>query len=190
MKKLIILFVKGIAFGLGLGLCLAGALGLLYRALHGAEVNAHITRAMIYFFIVGTVMGTLGGWCLGLQMILVNLLSALFMKILELVPLPVSEVGADWGKKIEIFFEEVLKPMPGIFRKFVEFFLVVRVEDYARVNRAIARAKQKEPLQKFSPQWASLVVLHYFLEPLWIIFYIVYAILFLITCVIWSFPFF
>jgi hypothetical protein len=188
LKRFVLSFIQGIGLGLGIGLCLAGAVAILYRSIHG--VSPHSGSVMVYFFVVGGLTGFLGGWALALQMVIGNLLSSLMLKILELVPLPASEVGEEWGKKIEFFFHEILKPVPGLLQKFAEFFLVARFADYSRLNRAINRAKQKTPLQRYSPQWMSLVVLHYFLEPLWVIFYIVCAILFLIACVIWSFPFF
>ena len=190
MKKVLGLLFQGVGLGFGIGLCLAGAVGLVFRAIYGGAPDFHMTRPLIYFFVVGVLMGLLGGWCLAVQMILGNLLTSLFLKIFELVPMPAQVVGDEWGKKMETFFQEVLKPFPGFFRKFVEFFFLSRFDDYDRINRSLDKARQKHPAQKFSPQWMAMVVLGYFLEPLWIIFYIIYAILFLASLVFWSFPFF
>jgi hypothetical protein len=190
MKNLVFLFLKGILLGSGVGLCLAGAVGLLYHSTHGPKPQALFGGPSLYFLVVGGVLGNLGGWCLALQMILLNLLTSLFMKISELVPAPASVVGEEWAKKMEGFFHQILEPMPVLFRKFVEFFLVTRFEDYGRINRALDKAKKNEPSGKFTSQWMSMVLLHYFLEPLWLFFYAVYVILFLISCILWSFPFF
>ena len=190
MGRLIILFLKGLAFGLGVGLCLAGAVGVLYRAVHSGEPNLHPGHVMLYLSIVGTVMGTLGGWCLALHMVLSDLLTSLFLRVCELVPMPASVVGKEWAEKMETFFREILKPMPGFLRKLAEWFFILRFEDYGRINRALDKAKQTHPGDKFSPQWMGMVVLHYLLEPLWIFFYVVYGILFFISCVFMSFAFF
>ena len=189
MNRIAVLFLKGLALGLGIGLCLAGAVGLLYRAVHSGDPNLHSGHTMLYLFIVGTVMGTLGGWCLALHMVLVDLLTSLFLKVCELVPMPAAVVGKDWAERMETFFREILAPMPGILRKLAEWFFILRFEDYNRINRALDKAKKTEPQGKFSPQWMGLVVLHYLLEPLWIFFYVVYAILFSVSCIFWSLAF-
>ena len=190
MKKVIIFFAKGIGLGLGIGLCLAGAVGLVYRAVHSADVNPHFERASIYFMVVGGLMGLIGGWCLSMRMILEGLLSTLFLRISELVPVPAAAVTEEWAGKMEIFFREVLEPMPSLFHKIVEAFLVVRFRDYAKINRAIEKAKRKKPMASYSPEWMSQVALHFFLEPLWLFFDGAYVILFLICCVLWSLAFF
>ncbi len=189
MKKYIGLLARGMGLGLALGLCLAGAAGLLYRAVHSAEPIPRYGHVNLYFFVVGGLMGLVGGWCLSLQMILSGLLSTLFLKISELVPLSASTVTEEWASKMEIFFVEVLKPLPSFFSRIVETFLVVRFRDYGRVNRAIDKAKRKEPLKTYSPEWMSQVALHFFLEPLWVVFYAAYVILFMITCVFWGLAF-
>ncbi|HEY5038011.1 MAG TPA: hypothetical protein VIJ93_02955 [bacterium] len=190
MKKYIGLFIKGFGLGLGIGLCLAGAVGLLYRALRGGEALAHVQYFTTYFFVVGGLIGTMAGWCLSLQMVLGEMLESLFLTVSQLVPLNASQVGEEWAHKMETFFREVLKPLPAFFGKIVDFFLVVRFRDYGKVNRSLEKAKQQKPDGVFTPEWLSMVALHFFLEPLWIFFYLAYAILFVAACVFWSFPFF
>ncbi len=190
MKKFIGLFVQGIGLGLGLGLCLAGLVALIYRAAHSGEVNLHFEHTAIYFLVVGGLMGVIGGWCLSLQMILGGLLSTLFLKIAELVPMPAQVVGEEWAKKMETFFREIIQPFPGFFRKFIEWIFILRFEDFGRINRALDKAKRKGDTERANTQWMSMVVLHYLLEPLWLFFYAAYVILLLISCVFWSFPFF
>lgn len=184
--KVGVLFLKGIGLGFGLGMCLAGMVGLIYRAFH----NGPVGHGMVYFFIVGGLMGTLGGWGLALQLIIGNQLAALFLKVAELVPLPAQVVGEDWAKKMETFFREVIQPFPKLFRKFIEFFLIVRFEDYGRMNRALDKARKKEPSGNFTAQWMLMVILHYLLEPLWLFFYAGYGILLILSCILWSFAFF
>jgi hypothetical protein len=188
MERYLRLFAKGVGLGLGIGLCLAGAFALLHRALHPAVPGSG--TPVLYFLVVGFVMGIIGGWILSIQMILGNLLASLFMKVAELVPLPAQMVGEEWAKKMETFFKEVLKPFPAFFRKFVEFFLVTRFDDLDRMNRALDKAKKKGQDQGRAHQWALMVILHYVLEPLWFVFFAVYGILLLMSCVLWSFPFF
>ncbi len=189
MKRFILLFAKGMGLGLGVGLCLAGVVALVYRAVHSGEAVPVPGRTLAYFFIVGGFMGLVGGWCLALQMVLGGLLSTLFMKISELVPMEASAVTEDWAVKMETFFREVLAPLPGFFRKLVDALLVVRFRDYGRINRAMDKAKRKEPGKNYSPQWMAQVVLHFFLEPLWLFFYAAYVILFLLSCIFWGFAF-
>ena len=179
------MFLKGIGLGLGIGLCLAGGVALLFRALHPDASAA----PLVYIFVVGFVIGVFGGWVFTLQMILENLLSSLFLKAADLVPLPAQVVSKEWAKKMETFFREILKPFPGFFRKFIEFFLVTRFEDYGRINRALDKAKQKKHDQATTHQWVLMVILHYLLEPLWVFFYIVYVVLLGMSCVLWSFSF-
>lgn len=190
LKKYLGLLARGIGLGVGIGLCLAGAVGLIYRAVHSGEPDFHPEHAILYLLVVGGLMGCLGGWCFALQLVLGNLLSTLFLKISELVPLSAATVGSDWAKKMETFFSEVLKPMPAFVQKLVHFLFIVKFQDYDRINEALERAKGKEKLESYSPQWMSQVALAFFLQPLWIFFYIAYAILFLISCLFWSFPFF
>lgn len=190
MNKYVTHFAKGIGLGFGVGLCLAGAVGLAYRAIHSGQPGFSEGPNLVYFFIVGSLMGIIGGWGYSLQMILADLLGTLFLKIAELVPIPAQTLGKDWAQKMVIFFREVLRPFPSLFRKFVEFILVVRFEDYGRINRALDKAKKKEPSGNFTVQWMLMVILHYLLEPLWIFFYASYAILLILSCILWSFPFF
>jgi len=190
MRKVLGFFAKGMGLGLGMGFCLAGAVGLVYRAFHGADLHPHDERAAVYFLVVGGLMGLIGGWCLSLQMILGSLLSTLFLRISQLVPVPAAAVTEEWADKMEGFFREVLQPMPSLFHKIVEAFLVVRFRDYGKINRAIEKAKRGNPAAATTPEWMSQVALHYFLEPLWLFFYGAYVILFLSCCVFWSLAFF
>src|SRR5581483_3847873 len=162
MKKFVLLFMKGIGLGLGIGLCLAGAVGILFRAVHGGDTGP----AKLYFFVVGGIIGLFGGWCFSLQMVLSNLLSALFMKVADLVPLPAQVVGEEWAKKMEAFFREIIQPFPGFFRKFIEWIFILRFEDYGRINRALEKAKRQGHDQMATTHWMLMVVLHYLLEPL------------------------
>jgi len=187
MKKLVFLFLKGVGLGLGIGLCLAGAVGLIYQAFHSGQPVGH---TLVYLFVVGGVMGIVGGWILSLQMILENLLAALFMKIADLVPMPAQVVGEEWAKKMETFFREIIQPFPGFIRKFIEWIFILRFEDYGRINRALDKAKQKKHDQGTTTQWVLMVILHYLLEPLWIFFYIAYGILLLLSLILWSLAFF
>lgn len=190
MKKLVFLFLKGISLGCGIGLCMAGFLGLVYRAVHSGNAHFNPGHATVYFFVVGGLMGLFGGWCFSLQMIVGNLLGSLFMKVADLVPLPAQVVGAEWAKKMETFFREIIQPFPGFFRKFIEWVFILRFEDYGRINRALEKAKKRGKPETTTTQWMLMVILHYLLEPLWLLFYLVYAILLLTSCVFWSFPFF
>lgn len=187
MKKIVLLLLKGVGLGFGIGLCLAGAVGLIYEMVHSGKPVGH---GLIYLFIVGGLMGIVGGWILALQMILENLLAALFMKIADLVPLPAQEVGEEWAKKMEDFFREVIVPFPGFIRKFIEWIFILRFEDYARINRALNKAKNKKHDQQPTHRWVLLVILHYMLEPLWVFFYIAYGILLLLSVILWSLAFF
>ncbi len=187
MKKIVLLFLKGIGLGLGLGLCLAGAAGLLYQTAHNRQSVGH---ALVYLFVVGGIMGIIGGWILSLEMVLGNLLASLFMKIADLVPLPAQAVGEEWAQKMETFFREIIQPFPGFFRKFIEWIFILRFEDYGRINRALDKAKRKKHDQGTTTQWALMVILHYLLEPLWLLFYAGYGILFILSCSLWSLAFF
>ena len=190
MKRIAVLFLKGVLLGLGIGLCLAGAVGLVYRAIHSGEPDFHAGHALLYLFVVGTLMGVLGGWCLALQLVLVDLLTSLFLKVCELVPMPAAVVGKEWAQKMEEFFRKLLEPVPNFIRKVVEFIFIARFEDYDRINRSLEKARQKEAGDKFSPRWMALGILQYLLEPVWVFFWVVYAILFLVCCLFWSFVFF
>lgn len=190
MKKVVFLFLKGVGLGLGIGLCLAGAVGLLYQAVHSGQPNFSARHGLVYLFVVGGVMGIIGGWILSLQMILENLLAALFMKIADLVPMPAQVVGEEWAKKMEAFFREIIQPFPGFVRKFIEWIFILRFEDYGRINRALDKAKRKKHGQGTTTRWMLLVILHYLLEPLWVFFYIAYGILLLLSCILWCLAFF
>lgn len=190
MGKYFALFAKGIGLGLGIGLCLAGAVGLVYQAVHSGQPGFSAGHALVYLFIVGGLMGTIGGWVFSLQMILGNLLGSLFLKVAELVPLPAQTITEEWAKKMETFFREILQPFPGFFRKFIEWIFIFRFEDYGRINRALDKAKRKKHDQGTTVQWALMVILHYLLESLWVFFYAVYGILLLLSCVLWSLAFF
>jgi len=111
------------------------------------------------------------------------------MKIAELVPVPAQAVGEEWAKKMESFFREVIEPFPGFFRKFIEWIFILRFEDYGRINRAVEKARNKGQDKAGTSQWMLMVILHYLLEPLWLLFYAAYAILFLISCVFWGLAF-
>jgi hypothetical protein len=168
MRKLVLLFLRGIGLGLGMGLCLAGFVGLAFRAVHGQMPDFNPGHANLYFFVVGGFMGLFGGWCFSLQMVLGNLLASLFIKVADLVPLPAQVVGEEWARKMETFFREIIQPFPGFIRKFIEWIFILRFEDYGRINRALEKAKRKDGSEKTTTQWMLMVILHYLLEPLWL----------------------
>lgn len=190
MRKLVFLLLKGVGLGLGVGLCLTGAVGLLYQVVHSGKPGFSAGHALVYLFIVGGLMGIVAGWILALQMILENLLAALFLKVADLVPLPAQMVGEEWAKKMEDFFREIIKPFPGFFRKFIEWIFILRFKDYGRINRALDNAKRKGHAERPTTHWVLMVILHYLLEPLWIFFYAAYGILLLLSCILWSLVFF
>src|SRR5580658_6796457 len=130
MKKIALLFLNGISLGLGIGLCLAGLVGVVYRETQSGPPGLHPGAGTAYFWVVGGLMGFFGGWCFFLQMMLGNLLVSLFVKVADLIPLPAQVVGAEWAKKMEIFFREIIQPFPGFFRKFIEWIFILRFEDY------------------------------------------------------------
>jgi hypothetical protein len=190
MRKFVLLFLKGIGLGLAVSLCLAGFVGLAFRAVHSQTPGFNPGHATVYFFVVGGFMGLFGGWCFSLQMVLGNLLASLFMKVADLVPLPAQAVGEEWARKMETFFQEIIQPFPGFIRKFIGWIFILRFEDYGRINRALEKARRKDAAEGTTTQWMLMVILHYLLEPLWLLFWAVYAILLLISCIFWSFPFF
>ena len=169
---------------------LPGFVALVFRAAHGGDLNFNPGHATVYFFAIGGLMGLFGGWCFSLQMVLGNRLAFLFLKVADLVPIPAQVAGEEWAKKMETFFREIIQPFPGFFRKFIEWIFILRFEDYGRINRALEKAKKQGKPEATTTQWMLMVILHYLLEPLWLLFYGVYAILLLISCVFWSFPFF
>jgi hypothetical protein len=122
-------------------------------------------------------------------LILNRLMNSLVASVSRLVPLTTRQVGAEWAAKIEQFLNEVLKPMPSLLRRAVELFMLARFARYERANRALLKAEKKHPLQSQDPEWLAAVALHYFLEPVWAVFYGAYAILLLIASVFWSLPF-
>lgn len=189
MNKIRRVFIQGIGLGLGAGLCSAGALALIFKTTHGGSPQGHPGYFTFYFLGVGALLGLIGGWCLALQLVLNQLLSSLFLQISRLIPLTTSLIGQEWAAKMEIFFQEVLKPLPAFFGKLVEFFLVRRFRNYTRINKAIFKAKNKQNLPAYSPEWMARVVLHYLLEPLWLLFYLAYAVLFLTAFMFLSLPF-
>ena len=91
---------------------------------------------------------------------------------------------------MEDVFRDALQPMPPLFRRFVNFYMVDRLRESDRVNRALEGSKDKEPQAAYPPEWRSKAVLRFFLRPLWNFFFLVFAVLFLICCFFWSLPFF
>jgi len=189
MNKLISVFAQGIFLGLGTGLCLAGLVGILYRATAGAALPGYTSHFSTYFLVVGGLMGLVAGWCLALQMVLNRLMTSLVFTVSQLIPLTARQVGGEWSEKMEMFFDEVLRPLPAIFRKVVEALMTARFRHYERVNRALGKAGKKFPDKSQDPQWLAMVALHYCLEPLWFVFFGVYAVIFLAACVFWGLPF-
>jgi hypothetical protein len=183
LKKFVGLLIEGFVLGFVTGLCLAGLVALAYR------MSAHTGTFSAYFLVVGGLLGCVAGWCFALQLILNRLMNSLVASVSRLVPLTTRQVGAEWAAKIERFLNEVLKPMPSLLRRVVEFFMLARFARYERANRALLKAEKKHPLQSQDPEWLAAVALHYFLEPVWAAFYCAYAILLLIACVFWSLPF-
>jgi len=189
MKKFLSVFAQGVLLGLGLGLCLAGLVGILYRVTGGA-IPRTPGYFSTYFLVVGGLMGLVAGWCLALHMVLNRLLASLVATVSQLIPLTTRQVGVEWAEKMEMFFDEVLRPLPSIFRKVAETLMVMRFRHYDRVNRALDKAGRKFPNKGQDPQWLAAVALHYFLEPLWFVFYGAYGVIFLVACLFWSLPFF
>jgi hypothetical protein len=190
VKKYFAMLLQGIGLGIGAGLCLAGAVSLLYQRTHAASGFYFGGEVTVYMIVIGVFVGTLAGWCLALQWVLVDLMNILVLKISTLVPLATSRIGGEWAGKMEIVFREVLKPLPGFFGRFVNLFLVRRFKDYNRANRSLEKVQKKYPDRVYSPEGLAQLALHYYLEPLWGFFYITYAVLFLICCFFWTLPFF
>jgi hypothetical protein len=180
MKKIILLFGQGVALGWGTGFCLAGALSLAYRTGRNGPPSA-----FFYFFMVGGVMGLLGGWCFALQMVLDDFFTALFLKILEMVPPPARKAGKEWTEKMESVLGEVLAPLPGYFRKLMTFLFVSRLRHLGRINRFLEKSDNRDP----DSRGRALAVVAFFLEPLRGLFHLAYAILFILSLALWSIPF-
>lgn len=189
MKKYLILFAKSLALGLGVGLVLAGALGVLYRSLHSGDPTFQPGRVPLYLSIVGGLLGALVGWGMALQVSLEGLLSTLFLRISEKVPVPAAKVGNEWGGKMESVFRQVLEPLPGLVQKFLQIFLVARFSQVDHLNQAVERAKGKQPNASYTPQWYSQVILGYFLRPVKVLFWGTYAILTVVCLILWCLPF-
>ena len=190
MKKYITLLAQGIGLGIGVGLCLAGAVCLLYQKTHGVAAYFQTKDVTIYVMVIGVFIGTLAGWCLALHWVLMDLMNTLVLKISQLVPLVSSRISEEWSRKMETFFREVLKPLPGLFGSFVNYFLVMRFKDFNRANRALGKVQKKNPGRVYTPEGLAQLALHYYLEPLWNVFYAAYAVLFLACCFLWALPFF
>ncbi len=186
LKKFLGLLIEGLALGFITGLCLAGLAALIYRSsVHPADGATFSS----YFLAVGGLLGCVAGWCCALQFILNRLMDSLVRSVARLVPLTTGQVGAEWAGKIERFLTEVLRPMPALLRRAVEFFMLARFARYEKANRALQKAGKKYPERSQDPEWLAAVALHYFLEPVWAVFYGAYVILLLIACVFWSLPF-
>ncbi len=186
LKKFLGLLIEGLVLGFVTGLCLAGLAALAYRSsAHPAPGSTFSS----YFLVVGGFLGCVAGWCFALQLILNRLMNSLVQSVARLVPLTTGQVGAEWAGKIEQFLTEVLRPMPPLLRKAVEFFMLARFARYERANRALQKAGKKYPARSQDPEWLAAVALHYFLEPVWAVFYGTYVILLLVACVFWSLPF-
>jgi hypothetical protein len=190
MKKYFAMLLQGIGLGIAAGLCLAGAASLLYqntRATGGFYFGGDVT---IYMIVIGAFIGTLAGWCLALQWVLMDLMNVLVARISALVPLAASHIGGEWAGRVEMVFREVLKPLPGLFGRFVNYFLVRRFKDHDRANRALEKVREKNPDRIYSPEGLAQLALGYYLMPLWKFFFVTYAVLFLVCCFFWALPFF
>ena len=186
MRPVIRIFLQALVLGLATGLCLAGGLALLYKALH-PEFGGK--GPFLYFFMVGGAMGLLAGWAFALEKVLDHLLSLLFKTVAQLVPLTAATIGQDWSNKIQIFFQEVLRPFPRLFQWIMIRFFVSRFKDPDRLNRALGKAQKQPGAGLASPEGLTRVILHYFLEPLTEVFLAVYVILFILTAIFWAIPF-
>jgi len=61
MRKPVLLLAKGLGLGFGVGMCLAAGVGLIYRAVHSGQQDFSMGHVALYLFIVGGLMGTVGG---------------------------------------------------------------------------------------------------------------------------------
>jgi hypothetical protein len=190
MKKYFAMLLQGIGLGIGVGLCLAGAVSLLYQRTHAVSGFFFGGEVTIYMIVIGGFIGTLAGWCLALQWVLADLMKVLVLKISTLVPLATSRIGGEWAGKMEMVFREILKPLPGLFGRFVNYFLVRRFKDHDRANRALEKVQKANPGRVYTPEGMAQLALGYYLVPLWKFFYITYVVLFLICCFFWALPFF
>jgi hypothetical protein len=186
VRPVIKIFIQALVLGLAVGICLAGGLGLLYSALHpGPGPRGPI----LYFYLVGGVMGFLAGWAFALQRVFDHLLALLFKTVAQLIPMTAGAMGKEWTTKIQVFFQEVLKPFPPFFQWIMTRFFVSRFKDPDRLNKALGKAQKQQHLSSFTPEWMAGVALHYFLEPLNAAFFVVYVILFILTAIFWAIPF-
>lgn len=186
MRPVIRIFLQALILGLATGLCLAGGLALLYKALH-PEFGGK--GPFLYFFLVGGAMGLLAGWAFALEKVLDHLLSLLFKTVAQLVPLTAATIGQEWSNKIQVFFHEVLKPFPKLFQWIMTKFFVSRFKDPNRLNRALGKTQKQPGTGLASPEGMARTILHYFLEPLYVIFALVYVILGGVTVLFWIIPF-
>lgn len=182
------IFIQALTLGVAVGLCLAGGLALLYGALHPAQ-GPGTKGPFLYLYLVGGVMGLLAGWTFALQRVLDHLLALLFQAVARLVPLTAGALGQEWTTKIQVFFQEVLKPFPRFFQWIMTRFFVSRFKDPDRLNKALGKAQKQQHLSSYSPEWMARVALHYFLEPLNAAFLVFYVIFFVLTAIFWAIPF-
>lgn len=182
------IFIQALVLGVAVGLCLAGGLGLLYGALHPAQWPGP-RGPILYFYLAGGVMGLLTGWAFALQRVLDHLLALLFKTVAQLIPMTAGALGTEWTAKVQVFFQEVLKPFPPFFQWIMTRFFISRFKNPGRLNKALGKAQKQQHLGSLTPEWMVGVALHYFLEPLTAAFFVVYVILFILTAVFWAMPF-
>jgi hypothetical protein len=190
LKKIGLVFAQGIGLGAAVGLCLAGGTAILYQAVHTSGTGDSAGSVTVYFLTVGFLLGLLSGWALALKTVFSNALGFLFVKIAEGVPVPESPVGTEWSRKMEGIFREALQPMPPLFRRFVNYFMVSRFHQVEKINRFMEKAGIQEGLSSPPPDWRTKTALRFFLRPLRAFFNVVHAILFLVCCFFWALPFF
>ncbi len=188
LRPFIKIFVQALTLGIAVGLCLGGGLALLYSAIHPGSGSGP-RFPYIYMYLVGGVMGLLAGWAIALQRVLDHLLTLLFQTAAQLVPVTANSIGREWTEKIQVFFREVLKPFPSFFQWIMTRFFISRFKDPNRLNRALSKAQKQSTTGLHSVEGMARATLHYFLEPLHIVFFTFYVILFILTVIFWVIPF-
>ncbi len=188
LSSFIRIFIQAIGLGLGVGLVLSGALAVIYHGLHPG-LGSGLSIPYLYLYFVGAVMGLFAGWALALQRVLNHLFTILFQTAAQLVPLSVDRINREWTDKIQEFFQEVLKPFPKIFQWVMVRFFISRFKDPDRLNRAFTRTQNQSLAKLNTIEGMTRTALHYFLEPLYVAFTLVYVMLSILAIIFWAIPF-
>lgn len=184
MRPYFRLFLRGLALGLLIGLCLGALAALIHRRI------GHLPSVLPFDLFVGVLFGLVGGWCLALQTLVLRVVKDSLGVMALVVPWVGRAAAPVWLSQVNAVFNQTLGPSTGPLRALVERWIRAKLKVSGPFLAAVDREERKRNLAGIpaTPSSLAYAALQVLLFPIHRVFWIAYLLLFVSAVLFWTLP--